>query len=285
MKPLLGAHMSIAGGLAKAIARAESIGCTALQIFTKSNRQWHAAPLTNDEIELFKKAVAASEINRNNIVVHAAYLINIASSQPATAQKSIAALIDELTRCQELNIPYLVLHPGSALGNDETASLKTIATALDQVFTAAPGKSKILLETMAGQGNSLCYRFEQIAEILQHTHHRNRLGVCVDTCHIFAAGYDLRTPAAYHATWQAFDKTIGLDKLHAIHLNDSKKDLGSRVDRHEDIGKGALGIEPFKLLMNDPRLAHIPKILETPETTEMVQDYARNMKLLKELVQ
>jgi deoxyribonuclease-4 len=283
-KPLLGAHMSVAGGLANAVTRALSINCTALQIFTKSNRQWHAAPLKEEEISSFKQAVADSGIGHNNIIVHAAYLINIASTQAETSHKSIAGLIDELTRCHQLDIPYLVLHPGSALDNDKATSLKTIAHSLDQVFEAVPGHTKILLETMAGQGSSLCDKFEQIAEVLHHTKHKNRVGVCLDTCHVFAAGYDLRTPETYHATWKKFDETIGLNRLHAIHLNDSKKELGSHVDRHEDIGKGALGIEVFRLLMNDHRLANIPKILETPETTDVMQDYAKNLETLRSLI-
>ena len=279
----LGAHMSIAGGFDKAVERGESVGCTAMQIFTKSNRIWHVKHLEPEQVANFQKQLKNSPIEPKNVIAHASYLINIGSSQAVTLKRSIHALREELTRSEELNIPGLVLHPGSATGASEEDCLRTIAQSLDQALEQTPGQTKILLETMAGQGSSVCYRFEQIAEIIKLSSHKRRIGVCVDTCHIFAAGYDISTPATYKKTWAQFDQIIGLDRLHAIHVNDSKKPLGSRVDRHADIGKGEIGLEAFRLLMHDERFVDIPKILEIPETTEMMADYKRNLHLLENL--
>ncbi len=277
--------MSVAGGVHNAIARAESIGCTALQIFTKSNRQWHAAPLKEEEIKLFKQAVKESKlIDKKNIVVHAAYLINIATANHETRTKSIHALKEEVSRCEQLDIPLLVLHPGARVGTEEADSVKLIAQAIDSSLEAVGGSTKILLETMAGQGSSMCSTFEQIAAVIQESHHKRRIGVCIDTCHIFAAGYDIKNH--YHKVMHEFDAIVGLDRLHAIHINDSKKGLGSHVDRHEDVGKGELGLPPFKELFTDPRLADIPKILETPETSDdVMKDYARNMETIRKLIE
>jgi deoxyribonuclease IV len=281
---ILGAHISTSGGYEKAVARAESLGCTAFQIFTKSNRQWAAPAITAQQAELFRATVTTSSIAAKNIVVHASYLINIGSSNPELRHKSQESLIHEINRCQLLGIDYLVLHPGSATGTSEQECLNNIITSLDSAFTQTPGTTKVLLETMAGQGSSVCYRFEQIAYIMKHMEHARRVAVCVDTCHIFAAGYDFRTPELYKKTWDQFDAIIGLEHLAAFHLNDSKKELGSRVDRHEDIGKGQIGLEAFGMLMNDKRFAHIPKLLETPETTDIMQDYARNLTTLSQLI-
>jgi deoxyribonuclease-4 len=280
---LLGAHMSIAGGLEKAVERGESIGCTCIQIFTKSNRQWKAKKLTEAEIETFKTAVKQSTIASKNIVCHAGYLINIASPNTLIHKKSTDSLIEELDRCEKLGIPWLVLHPGAY--KEEDVALKTIAQTIDTVLHEVPGKTKILLETMAGQGSTTCYTFEQIAQVHKLVKNKNRVGVCVDTCHIFAAGYDLRTKKVYDETWEHFDKIIGLSLLHVIHCNDSKKGLGSRVDRHADIGKGELGLETFRLLFNDKRLTDIPKILETPQTgDDLLQDYKKNMEVIEKLI-
>jgi len=277
---LLGAHISIAGGPAQAIERGESIGCTAIQIFTKSNRRWSAKPLTQEEIQAFKKAWKESNIQ--SVIAHAAYLINLGSPNPATVSKSAQALTDELIRCDQLGIPYLVLHPGSAGNTSEEKALQQIANQLDIIFRSTPGTTKILLETMAGQGSNLGYHLEQIASIYQASQYKERLGVCLDTCHIFAAGYDVRTPSTYQAFWKRFDDLIGLDLLKAIHLNDSKKEFGSRADRHEHIGKGAIGLEAFRLLCTDSQFADIPKILETPK--ESLEDDARNMASIKALI-
>ena len=277
---LLGAHISIAGGPAQAIHRGESIGCTAIQIFTKSNRQWLAKPLSKEDVEAFKEAWSQSSIR--SIIAHAAYLINLGSNNTETVSKSAKALSDELKRCEQLGIPYLVLHPGSRGEATEEQALEQVAQQLDAIFRATPGNTMILLETMAGQGTNLCYRLESIASIYQASQHKERLGVCLDTCHVFAAGYDLRTPHAYQAFWKEFDNLLGLDLLKAIHINDSKKGFGSRADRHEHIGKGAIGLDAFRFLCTDSRFAHIPKILETPK--ESLEDDARNMAVIKDLI-
>ncbi len=277
---LLGAHVSIAGGLEKAIHRGESIGCTAIQIFTKSNRQWASSPITDDAADEFKSTLKNSIIE--SVVVHASYLINIASADNATRAKSSAALLDELKRCHVLGIPTLVLHPGSGGTAPAADSLASITQTLDEVFDRAPGNTKIALEIMAGQGSSMCRTFEEIAQIFDLSSHKKRLGVCFDTCHAFAAGYDFRTPITYEKMWNLFDKTIGLNRLTVIHINDSKKDLGSRVDRHEELGHGKLGTEPFKLLVNDKRFFDVPKILETPQ--DDLTHYLKNMQLLEKLI-
>lgn len=277
---LLGAHMSISGGFEKAIERGTSIGCTTIQIFTKSNRQWHAKTITQEEAKLFRTAVKESDIHP--IVAHATYLINIGAPDKTIESKSVKAVIDELERCAILGIPYLVLHPGSHVDTDEAACLERIAQNLDEIFETDASNTKILLEIMAGQGSSVCYSFDQIATIRKLSHHKGRIGVCFDTCHAFAAGYDFTTPHGYKAMWDEFESTIGLNHLYAIHINDSKKELGSHVDRHEDIGKGAIGLQVFKLLFNDPRFFDIPKILETPK--DELEDDVRNMRTIKNLL-
>lgn len=282
---LLGAHMSISGGFEKAIERGTSIGCTTIQVFTKSNRQWHAKPITDQEAELFHAAVKESAIKP--IVAHATYLINIGAPDKTIEKKSINAVMDELNRCEMLGIPYLVLHPGSHVGTDEKGCLERIAQNLDTILEADTGKTKILLETMAGQGSSVCYTFEQIAAIRKLSHHKQRVGVCFDTCHAFTAGYDFTTPHGYKAMWDEFDATIGLNHLEVMHINDSKKELGSRVDRHDDIGKGKIGLEAFRMLFNDPRFFDVPKLLETPKhdhDKDELGGYARNMQVIKHLL-
>lgn len=281
---ILGAHMSIAGGMELALERGESIGCTSIQLFTKSNRQWFAPALGNEEIERFAQRLKQSPINRRHVIAHAGYLINVAAADAAIHKKSVQSLEHELERCHVLGIPYLVLHPGSYKGTDEAIAIQQLAQTLDRVFERVDGTTTILLETMAGQGSSLGSTLKQLADMYDKAHYKKRLGICVDTCHIFAAGYDIRTKDTYEHFWHSFDKTIGLNKLHAIHINDSKKGLGLRVDRHEDIGEGELGLEPFRLLFNDKRFVDIPKILETPETTDLMADYARNMSVIKKLV-
>lgn len=277
---LLGAHISISGGLEKAFERAESIGCTVMQIFTKSNRQWHAKKIDGKEANLFCAADKNSTIAIT--ITHATYLINIGSPDHETRTKSINGLIDELERCDVLEIPYLVLHPGSFTSSSIETCLSNIVESLDTVFTQTNTKATILLEIMAGQGSTTCYTFEQLAYILKNNSHKKRLGICFDTCHAFAAGYDFRTHATYEAMWQSFDAIIGLEFLKAIHLNDSKKELGSKVDRHEEIGQGQLGLEAFRLIMNDQRLFDVPKVLETPY--DDLSDYAKNMEILKGLI-
>lgn len=279
---LLGAHMSIAGGLEQAVIRGESIGCTTIQIFTKSNRQWNAKKLLPADIALFLQTVAKSSIKKENIVVHASYLINLGSIDPIVSDKSIAAMVEEVQRCESLDIPYLVLHPGSSQLDELASSLDTIAENLDTVFQHTPGNTMILLETMAGQGNSTCYKLEHLASIYKKSKFKDRLGICLDTCHIFAAGYDIRTKETYNAFWLAFDLIIGIDKLKVIHVNDSKKELGSRVDRHENIGSGKIGIAGFELLFNDERFFMVPKILETPKNS--LEEDILNMDTIKKLL-
>ena len=278
---LIGAHMSIAGGFDQAIIRGESIGCTAIQIFTKSNRQWHSPKITPDAAATFQAAQHRSTVQ--SVVAHAAYLINIGATDPQIHTKSVTALIDELERCALLGIPYLVMHPGSYGTAEADASLEQIARSLDHVIEANPhNHCMILLETMAGQGTSVGNSFEQLAHIRKLTKHKSRIGFCADTCHMFVAGYDLRNQHEYTKTWDAFDATIGLAHLKVIHVNDSKKGLKSRLDRHENIGKGALGLTAFELLFNDPRFFDIPKILETPKAS--LEDDAINLQTLKGLL-
>ncbi len=281
---LLGAHVSIAGGLENAITRGESIGCTCIQIFTKSNRQWNAKKITNEQAELFKKTAQSSTIPLSRIITHASYLINIGSSNEALAHKSIAALVDELERCDLLGIPYLVLHPGASVDASLEKTLENISKSLDIVFKQFKGSTLLLLETMSGQGSGVCYKLEQLAQIIKTSHHKARLGVCVDTCHIFAAGYHVDTPEGYQAFWQQFDDLLGLNHLYAIHINDSKGACGSRIDRHADIGKGAMGLPFFTMLFNDKRFFDILKTLETPETDDVMKDYARNMEIIRGLI-
>ncbi len=277
---LLGAHMSIAGGIQKAVIRGAAIGCTTIQIFTKNNRQWFTKKLQPEMIRAFKRV--AKETNISPIVAHASYLINLGSPHPNTVTKSIQSLVDEIERCELLGIPYLVLHPGSHLSSGEKNCLKQIATNIDYVMKQTTGKVMLLLETMAGQGSGVCYTFEHIASIREMVNCKNKIGVCLDTCHVFVAGYDLRNKTNYQLLWKKFDDIIGLTHLKVIHINDSKKRLGTRVDRHEGMGKGEIGLECFRLLFNDKRFFDIPKILETPKET--LEDDARNLRIIKELL-
>jgi len=279
-KLLLGAHMSIAGGMYQAIVRGQEIDCTAIQVFTKSNRQWGSKPLIQEDIVRFKKTWEDSSIK--SIIAHSTYLINLGSPKPEILKKSLSSLEDELKRCKQLGIGYLVLHPGSCLSSSEKDCIQQIADALDKVLGKTDGTVKILLETTAGQGTGVGYTFEQIAAIFEHAKQKRRLGVCLDTCHIFAAGYDFRTKKGYEQVINQFDKIIGLHRLKAIHVNDSMRDLGTRVDRHEDIGRGKIGLDGFKYLFNDERFFDIPKILETPEGT--LESYAKNMRVIKNLL-
>lgn len=277
---LIGAHLSISKGLEDVFVQADELGATTLQLFTKSNRQWHAKPLTEDEIDIFKKNHKAHQYMP--LVAHASYLINIGSPDDTLAQKSTKALVDELTRCEQLGIQYLVLHPGAHRDTDIGACLERIADNLKAVFKEAPGDSMILLETMAGQGSTIGSTFQELGTILKAVDNP-RLGVCLDTCHVFAAGYDFTTPEGYAALWHEFGKEIGKRHLKVIHMNDSQKPCGSHVDRHCDIGTGAIGKEGFRLIMQDETLTHIPKILETPK--ESLDDDVRNLDALRKLAQ
>jgi len=274
-KILVGAHMSGAQSLHLAFDRGEEIGCTAMQIFTKSNRSWVDKPLTDEQIENFKNRWKTSSIE--SVITHASYLINIGSSKPDVEHKAVKALIDEVQRCQQLDIPYLVLHPGSHLGAGEEICIKQIARNLDKVFDACDGKTMILLETMAGQGTNIGNTFEQLAAIRSACEHKRKIGICLDTCHIFTAGYDLSTEENYKKIIKNFDDILGINHLKAIHLNDSKTACGSRVDRHESLGKGQIPLKIFELIMQDHRLNDIPKILETPDP----EIYQHEIEILK----
>ncbi|MBN2092002.1 deoxyribonuclease IV [candidate division KSB1 bacterium] len=277
---LLGAHVSIAGGLYNAPARGVELGCTAIQIFTKNQVQWQAPPLAEDDIQKYKTAYQASGIKA--VCAHDSYLINIGSSEPALLHRSRKAFIDEIQRAHRLEIPYLVFHPGAYKGGDEKDCLQIIAESINFCFDQIGKTSvQVLLETTAGQGTSVGYRFEQLREIIDRVQCPENIGVCLDTCHIFAAGYDLRDESAYQKTMLEFDEIIGLDHLKVIHLNDAKKKPGSRVDRHENIGLGTIGEVAFQLIMNDDRLANIPKILETPGGDEW---FMKNLALLRSMV-
>ena len=278
--PLLGAHISGAGGLEQVFARAESIGCTTLQLFTKNNRQWQASPLTQEQIDAFAKERKNSPLK--SLIGHASYLINNGSADTEIQQKSYDALCDELFRCEQLGIPLLVLHPGSCSSGTQEACLDLLVAALDKALSTT--STGIALEIMAGQGSSLCRSFEELGYVYKklHKNHSHKISICFDTCHAFAAGYDFRTQKTYDALWQKFDDTVGLKALSVMHLNDSKKELGSHVDRHENIGKGQLGLEPFRLIMNDPALQDVPKILETPPGD--LATYAQDMQVLRGLL-
>ncbi len=273
--------MSIAGGVSRALDRGHSIGCEAIQIFTRNQRQWKSRPLAPEEIERFKLKQAETGIEP--IVAHDSYLINLGSPDEAMWQKSLQAYVIELQHCETLGIPYLVMHPGSHLGSGEEAGLRRVAEGLNRAHAATPGFGVIsLLETTAGQGTNLGYRFEQLATIRGTVEEVERVAVCFDTCHVFAAGYGLRTPEAYAETMAEFDRILGLHLLRCFHLNDSKKGLGGRVDRHQHIGQGMLGLEPFRLLLNDPLFAGLPGLLETPKGPEMLED-VENLRLLRSL--
>ena len=280
--PLFGAHMSIAGGLANAFARIAQVGGHALQIFTKNQRQWSAAPLTAAEISDFN--AARNKWGDLPIGVHDSYLINLANPEKKAAARAVNAFSDEIRRCAQLNIPYLIMHPGSHLGMGIPAGLATLTANLDlSISEAACDSLLILLETTAGQGTGLGARFEELAYVLEHSGHSEQLGVCLDTCHIFVAGYDIRGPRVYERTMDAFARKIGIDRLKFIHLNDSKRELGSRIDRHEHIGQGRIGLEGFRLLVNDPRLADLPMVLETPKQKDLAAD-RKNLAVLKKLL-
>src|SRR6266851_1115997 len=281
-KILLGAHMSIGGGVHTAIERGCSINCTAIQMFVKNNMQWFARPLMREEIRAFLDHRQRGGLL--SIFAHANYLINLATTNPQFHANSIRALSEELTRADQLELPFLVLHPGAHLGAGEEAGLEKIVDSIDRVFRKIPKvKTRIALETTAGQGSCLGHRFEQIAYIIENVREPERLCVCLDTAHIFAAGYDISNESAIRKTFREFDRLIGRDRLAAMHVNDSKTVRGSRVDRHEHIGKGQIGLDAFRFIMRDRRFRKIPKVLETPKGKELHEDVA-NMKTLRGLL-
>jgi len=274
--------MPASGGVDKAIARGEAIPVESLQLFAKNERQWIARPLDPDVVQRFHDEVVRTGITK--LVVHDTYLINLASPEPDMLEKSIPAFTDELQRCDLLGIPYLVTHPGAHTGSGVDAGIARFAQSLNEIFEAMPeSKTLTLLETTAGQGTTLGRTFEEIAAIIDLVEDKARVGVCMDTCHIFAAGYDYRTPELYAATMAQFDSTVGLDRLKVLHLNDSKNPLGSNKDRHDHIGAGEIGLEGFRQFVNDPRLNGLPGILET-EKDDAGENDRRNIATLRSLV-
>ena len=273
--------MSIRGGMSVAIERARSIRCTAMQIFVKNNMQWFARPLTGEEIRAFLNHVQRGELS--SVFGHANYLINLATTNPQFHANSIRALAEELVRADQLELPFLVLHPGAHLGAGEEAGLKKIVDSLDEVFRKIPEvKTKIALEITAGQGSCIGHRFEHLAHIITNVREPERLRVCIDTAHLFAAGYEIGSEAGVRKTFLEFDRVIGRNRLVAIHVNDSKTGLGSRVDRHEHIGKGRIGLDAFRFIMRSPRFSKIPKVLETPKGEDLAED-VMNLETLRRL--
>ena len=276
---ILGAHVSTAGGLHRAIENGEELRCDAIQIFLKNPNRWVGKSATLSEKETFKLSWGSSRIR--TVVVHDIHLTNLASPKPDVLAKSREQFLAQMELADSLNIPYVVTHMGAYLDGTEAEGLKTLSNSLNMLFEqAGGGETIVLLETTAGQGTNLGYCFEHVRQIIDTSAFPERLGVCFDTCHVFAAGYDLRTDEKYHETLDEFDRIIGLDRLLVFHLNDAKSEYRSRVDRHAHIGAGNIGVEPFKLIINDPRFANIPMIIETPEMEEM---HATNLAVLKKL--
>lgn len=276
---LLGAHVSTAGGVAMAPANGTAIGATAIQVFTRNQRQWKSAPLALDEVARFRAALALSGITA--VTAHASYLINLASVVPDFLERSRETLADEIRRCHTLGIPSVVVHPGAHMGRGDKAGLAAVARSLDDVHARTRhARVRTLLEVTAGQGSCLGHRFEHIAEVLARVRRPERVGVCLDTCHLLAAGYDLATPRGHEATLSAFEHVLGVPLLGAVHLNDSKTPLGSRVDRHARAGTGHLGLAAYRRLLADPRLRGVPMVVETPGPLE---EWKKELALLRRL--
>jgi deoxyribonuclease IV len=278
----LGAHMSISGGLSKAIDRGSAAGCGVIQVFTQNSNQWRGKAVSDSEVSLFREKREAAGLY--DVVSHDIYLINLAAAPGEVRDKSLAGFLEEMERCARLGIDKIVMHPGSHVGEGEETGLSRIVEAFD--YLLENGKDftgKILLENTAGQGTNIGYRFEHLRDIRDRSAHPERFGVCFDTCHAFAAGYDFTSEEGYRTVFADFDRILGVENLLAFHFNDSKKGLGSRVDRHDHIGQGVLGLSGFRFLMNDARFVTIPKILETPKGDNEEMD-AINLKILRDLV-
>jgi deoxyribonuclease IV len=274
--------MSIGGGVHRAIERSCSIEGTAMQMFVKNNMQWFARPLDRAEIKAFLRHAQRKQIEA--AFAHSSYLINLAATNPQFHANSLRALAEELTRAHQLELPFLVLHPGAHLGAGEQAGIEKIVASIDAIWAVIPKvKTKIALETTAGQGSCLGDKFEHLAAIIENVREPERLCVCLDTAHVFEAGYDIGSEAGVKKTFREFDRVIGLERLAAIHLNDSKTARGSRVDRHEHIGKGQIGLDAFRFIMRDRRFRKIPKVLETPKDKNLTED-VMNMKTLRGLL-
>jgi len=274
--------MSVAGGFSRAIERGEQVGCQTIQIFTKSNNQWAAPPITEEQKQLFRQAASSSGVSP--VFSHCAYLINAGSPDSQIYKKSKQGLLVEMERATALGLAFLVLHPGAQMDSGETRCLKQIADTVAWVIKKTPRSPvKLLYENSAGQGTMVGHSFKQLKTLLKLTGEPKRTGICLDTCHLFAAGYDLRTKAAYQRTMAELDRVVGLRRVEVIHLNDSKRELGSHVDRHEHIGRGQIGLMGFRCLMNDKRLRHIPMVLETPKDEVGTED-KMNLKILRGLL-
>ena len=282
--PLLGAHMSIAGGYHKAAEAAAALGMQTVQVFTKNNSQWKAKPITEEEAMSFKQAVAAAKLSKP--CAHASYLINLASPNEELWKKSVEGFVVELDRAEQLGLVGVVVHPGTATGIDEATGIANVVRALNIAIEMSSSRTvQVWLETTAGQGASLGHRFEHLASMLEGVRATSRMGICIDTCHLFAAGYPLIAADEFESTIDEFGRIIGLSRLRGIHLNDSKKGLGCRVDRHEHIGEGCLGDEAFRHLLNDARFTEVPMYLETPKGERDGQDLdAMNLSRLRGLV-
>ncbi|HSU90653.1 MAG TPA: deoxyribonuclease IV [Sporolactobacillaceae bacterium] len=281
-RPLLGAHESIAGGVGEALIRGEQAGCECIQIFTKSSRQWASKPLSNEEIDTFKHNKIKTGIT--TVIAHDSYLVNLGAPDEQMRKRSVKGIIEELERCEALGVPTLVAHPGSHVGTGEENGIKTIARSIDEAHAACKGfQVKIALEITAGQGSTLGCNFQQMARIIDAVKENDRLRLCFDTEHAFASGYDIRTPEGYENTFSELDKYIGIKRLAAFHLNDSIKDFNSKVDRHQHIGKGFIGLDAFRRLLNDRRFFGLPMCLETPKGPDLKEDI-ENLKTLRSLL-
>ncbi|HKL60355.1 MAG TPA: deoxyribonuclease IV [Sphaerochaeta sp.] len=281
----IGSHTSIAGGLENAIIQAKELGATAFGMFTKNQRQWASKSITEEESDKFKQTLKALGYTKDQVLPHDSYLINLGNPDDQKRKQSLDAFIDELQRVHTLGLDKLNFHPGSHVNKiDRMGSLALVAEALDEALNRTEGVRPII-ETTAGQGSNLGSSFEEIAELLTKSKAPDRLGVCIDTCHIFAAGYDLRSEDAFHKTFEEFGRIVGFDKLEGLHLNDAKIALGSKVDRHESLGKGQIGLEPFIRIAQDPRFRNIPLILETTDSSlwaeeiALLQSYAKKAQL------
>lgn len=282
--PVFGSHLSIAGGYYKAVETAAKLGLDAVQLFTKNNNQWQGKALTEDDVQRFRQALASHAIGYP--VSHASYLINLASPDLMLRQKSVDAMVVEIQRADRLGIPYVIFHPGAYTTSSEAEGLQAIVESLNEIHARTSDcQTYPLLENTAGQGSNLGWRFEQLQQIIEQSAHPERLGVCLDTCHAFAAGYPMASPEEYSATVAAMESTFGIERIKAIHLNDSKKPLGSRRDRHEHIGEGEMGLEPFRNLLNDPRFSDVPMYLETEKgQRDGVELDAINLQTLRSLL-
>jgi deoxyribonuclease-4 len=277
----LGAHVSIAGGIFNAPQRGADLGCGVIQVFTQNSNQWKGKAVSKDDAALFREKLAAAGLL--DVISHDIYLINLASAPGEIQDKSLIAFKEEMERCAALGIDKIVMHPGSHNGDGEEVGIRRICEAFDILFTQVPQfTGKVLLENTAGQGTNLGYNFNHLKAIMHGTGFPERFGVCFDTCHAFAAGYQITDRDGYLRTFDEFDKTLGIDRLCAFHLNDSKKGLGCKVDRHENIGDGTLGLEPFRFILNDPRFVKVPKVIETPKEGDM--DVV-NLRKLRELIE